>query len=203
LQLQLQAKPVAVSSPPSLSQGLSPADSEVRIAALKKNASSKFSSGDSQGALQEIEKILTIDPNNATALYTKAIAKEDGGKSDEALNIIKGALTLPSLPNREEFLLLRAQIYQEDNPRQSIQECTDILRTNPRCAMAYIIRSGAKDAINDNNGSKQDYKTALKIDPNIWKKLQLPCMVRSMYEQNEYESSQGHSARKKDDCSIQ
>jgi tetratricopeptide (TPR) repeat protein len=104
-----------------------------------RKGNARYDLGDYQGAIDDYNQALKLDPNNAKAYYNRGIARSDLGDNQGAIDDYTQAIKLD--PNN-------AYAYNTNN------------------AYAYNNRGFARYNLGDKQGAIDDYTQAIKLDPN-------------------------------------
>lgn len=100
-------------------------------------ASSLIFLGDSEAALNELDKVLIEDPGNFSALAYKAIALAEANKKEEALKVAEQAIPLaPDDMGRERFQAFINSL--SNKAEQGFQELENYLKSNSITASKYM-----------------------------------------------------------------
>lgn len=121
-------------------------------------------------ATEDIDAILAQDPDEEAALLLRGKVKEATGKPEEAEDDYRYVTELN--PFNEQAFLCLGQIYiiLKKYP-EAIALFDEAIEMNPEFAQAYHERGRAKLLSGDKDGSVEDMKIALELDPKEKEKL--------------------------------
>ena len=128
--------------------------------------------GSYRGSVEELDRIIDQEPNNADAYYDRANARNCRGDRAGAIADYSRAIELGLRP-RETFLafgnrgIAKADL---DDIEGALEDFTTIIKACPKnrgiMKTALFNRSLLKRAKGDLNGADQDYRHALSIKNN-------------------------------------
>lgn len=121
-------------------------------------------------ATEDIDAILAQDPNEEAALLLRGKVKEDTGLTEEAENDYRYVTELNPF-NEQAFLCLGKVYIIEKKYTEAIALFDEAIEVNPNFAQAYHERGRAKLLNGDKDGSVEDMKIALELDPKEKEKL--------------------------------
>ncbi|MCA9882940.1 MAG: tetratricopeptide repeat protein [Anaerolineae bacterium] len=143
-----QATPVPTIAPtpvPTVAPSDNSDDSTSEVDALFDDATAAFQSGDFDGAIDFMNQVLDIEPDNAEALTIRGLARSQIGSLQLAIDDYTFALEL--VPYRWDILTFRGDAFAE---LQDYEEANaDFLRAlsyNPRYTEAYFALAGLADS---------------------------------------------------------
>src|SRR3990170_6421678 len=123
-----------------------------------------FTQKDYEGAIQESERVIKIDPKNIDAYLLMGKSLNALGKSGEAMNILKTAIETDNDDTRARIELGR--IYIDNNlPDKAIAEFQAITATLPKEAIAYNLMGKAFLKKKMFSEAIDAFATASKLDP--------------------------------------
>jgi tetratricopeptide (TPR) repeat protein len=122
---------------------------------------SKFNSGDYEGAIEAFNKAIELGVHDEAALNNRGSAKFILGRIEEALADFNAAIK--AKPDFSDPYRNRGVIwYQQQNFNAAIADFDKCLELNPEDGIAYYYRGIAKSKINDMNGACEDWGQASK-----------------------------------------
>lgn len=165
--------------------------------------------GQYEEALNLLEKLISLEPNNITAWEKKAIALQNLGKINEAINTNKTILNLYSASNeiknknnegkatnnREEYssekleFLLRKLVeeYKNKNWQVALQDAKTILKINTQYYQVWNIIGSVYSNLNKDNEALICFNKALEINPKF--ELALHNKGNLFYKQNKLDDA--------------
>ncbi|GAB4287560.1 MAG: hypothetical protein Fur0025_21130 [Oscillatoriaceae cyanobacterium] len=135
-----------------------------RIKELQTRGLERARTGDKQGAIQEFNSAIKLNPNNAEAYYKRANALYDMGDYQDAINDYTAALKInPSYVN--SYFNRGLTYYEMGKYREAIADYTMAIKLDPKDADAYNKRGVAYHQLNDYPAAIQDYTKAISLNP--------------------------------------
>ena len=128
------------------------------------SAGAKYDLGDYEGAVQDCNKAIELDPDYASAYYNRGIAKYGLGDYEGAVQDYSKAIELN--PDYANAYYNRA--YAKDNLGDyegAVQDYSKAIELSDDCSSAYNNRGVAKHYLGDYKGAIQDYSKAIELDP--------------------------------------
>lgn len=124
----------------------------------------KRNDDDSDGAIEDFNSALRINPKYANAFYFRALAKGDLQRYKEALEDFNIAVSLN--PNDADFILDRGVTKSNlpDN-KGAIEDYSKAISLNPNYAMAFNNRGFAYYELKKYKEAIADYSQSISIDP--------------------------------------
>jgi tetratricopeptide (TPR) repeat protein/S1-C subfamily serine protease len=121
--------------------------------------------GDKQGAIDDYNLAIKINPNYANAYYNRGNVRNDLGDKPGAIDDYTQAIKFN--PNYANAYYNRGIVRNElgDKPG-AIDDYTQAIKFNPNYANAYYGRGIVRDDLGDKPGAIDDYTQAIKINPN-------------------------------------
>jgi tetratricopeptide (TPR) repeat protein len=116
-------------------------------------------------ALSDINKVLSISPNNMEARFAKAMVFFGQGQKDSTNRWLDNCLGIGK--HAEAFYYKGIMSYQAGDYNEAIKEYSGAIEVKPDYAYAYNDRASAKRAINDLKGAIIDYEKALSLNPSF------------------------------------
>lgn len=120
---------------------------------------------DFQGALEDLNGALQINPNNTKSLIARGIIYSALGAIEEAIKDYNKVLKIN--PNNYYAYFNRAVVYSIiGNKQKAIYDYNRALQINPDKADAYYNRGNIRYELGDKQGAIYDYDIALQINPD-------------------------------------
>jgi tetratricopeptide (TPR) repeat protein len=150
-------------------------------------ANQRASDGDSEGAIADYTRILELDPENTQAYYHRSQQLHTLGHQAEAIEDLEEAIhwaRVHSLGLLRDFngalsdtlATLKTDLSQSDlhttptSPKCSIEatieDCSQLIQTNPDNANAYFRRAQSRALKGDLQGAIADYTETLRLNPH-------------------------------------
>ncbi|MFN7412359.1 MAG: tetratricopeptide repeat-containing serine protease family protein [Dolichospermum sp.] len=121
--------------------------------------------GDKQGAIDNYNQAIKINPNLAQAYNNRGLTKYELGDKQGAIDDYNQAIKIN--PNYAQAYTNRGNAKSELGDKQgAIDDYNQAIKINPNFAEAYYNRGVAKDELGDKQGAIDDYNQAIKINPN-------------------------------------
>lgn len=128
----------------------------------------KRSKADFQGAITDLNRAITINPNYAFAYYRRAEARQNIGEQDKAIGDLQKAAQLFSAQGHKADAL-RSQgsmrMLQKDFPA-AIAAFSQAIKLNPKDTDAYAERGNVRVQSGDLKGAIADYDKSLSLQPS-------------------------------------
>ena len=125
----------------------------------------RYNSGDKQGAIDDYNQALKINPNYALAYSNRGLARYDLGNKQGAIDDYNQALNID--PNNSyDYNNRGIARYDLGDKQGAIDDYNQALNIDPNYAHAYNGRGNARYNLGDIKGAIDDYNQALNIDPN-------------------------------------
>jgi tetratricopeptide (TPR) repeat protein len=128
------------------------------------NGKRMFDQENYDGAIQELNEAIRVDPNMAEAYAYRARAYV-GDDNDRALSDANKAIQLNPRLAMGYFARGRAYSAKNDNDR-AIADYTEAIRLDPNNAMAYTNRGIKYRDKGDTDRAIEDYNQAIRLNPN-------------------------------------
>ncbi len=129
-------------------------------------AGDKYKQGDYEGAIRDLDRAISLNPNYAYAYTNRGVAKANLGQVEEAIADYNKALeldsNLASTYNNRGVLRLNL-----GNRTDAMADFDAALRLNPKLLQAYNNRGKARSLQGDLSGAIQDYSEAIALNPNV------------------------------------
>jgi tetratricopeptide (TPR) repeat protein/S1-C subfamily serine protease len=121
--------------------------------------------GDKQGAIDDFNQAIKINPNLAEAYSNRGTVRDDLGDKQGAIDDYNQAIKIN--PNYALAYNNRGNARADlgDKPR-AIDDFNQAIKINPNLAEAYNNRGNVRDDLGDKQGAIDDYTLAIKINPN-------------------------------------
>jgi tetratricopeptide (TPR) repeat protein len=125
----------------------------------------KSKSGDIQGAIDDYDRAIILNPNYIDAYYGRAYEKSKLRDRKGAIDDYNRAITLN--PNYVDAYYSRGIVKSESGDKQgAINDYNRAITLNPNYTIAYNNRGIVKSELGDEKGAIDDYNRAINLDPN-------------------------------------
>ena len=132
---------------------------------LQISGEKKWHSGDFQGALEDFDKLIKEEPNNAYAYFSRASSLASLGKLQESIDASNKAIELD--PNLAEAYENRGIVKaMMGNQGGALLDFNRAIERDENDAGAYSNRGAVKSDLGNYEGALIDFNKALEIDPN-------------------------------------
>lgn len=122
-------------------------------------------------AIRDLDKVLSLEPKNATALADRAMARVWKGNSEAARPDLNAAAAIGS--RNDVVLRVRGLIAQQKGLwRDAIADYSASLKIDPNSAFALGHRAEAQRAIGDSDAALRDAAAAIELQPS-WVEMYL------------------------------
>ncbi len=121
---------------------------------------------DFEGAVQELERAIVLNPNYAEAHFTLGSVLPCLGRLDQAIPEIRRALELDPLSWNVSYWLARFLLYQGDYDG-SIEQCRETLEMHPRLHRAYFTMGHAHLQKGDPEAALAEYRRAQTVEGSV------------------------------------
>jgi tetratricopeptide (TPR) repeat protein len=122
--------------------------------------------GDKQGAIDDFNLAIKINPNFALAYINRGNVRNDLGDKQGAIDDFNLAIKIN--PNLAQAYYNRGIVRNELGDKQgAIEDYNQAIKINPNYADAYINRGLVRSELGDKPGAIDDYNLAIKINPNL------------------------------------
>tara|TARA_B100000475_G_C14997723_1_gene315019 strand:+ start:488 stop:1234 length:747 start_codon:yes stop_codon:yes gene_type:complete len=136
-----------------------------KLNSLQISGEKKWHSGDFQGALEDFEKLIKEEPNNAYAYFSRASSLASLGKLQEAIDDANKAIELD--PNLAEAYENRGSVKaMTGNQGGALLDFNRAIERDENYASAYRNRGAVKSDLGNYEGALVDFNKAIKLDPN-------------------------------------
>jgi len=134
------------------------------IEALIVRASIRSDRNEAAGALEDINKVLEVQPNLIRGLWIRSLIQASQKNYDEAIKDVQ--LLADNSPENPTFKLqLAALLNASKQPRKAIEMYDQLLRVDPENAAALRGRGDAYLSLGEHKNALKDYTEALSFDP--------------------------------------
>jgi tetratricopeptide (TPR) repeat protein len=135
----------------------------VKVAIYVNRAGARSNLGDHQGALNDANQAIQLDPKNVFAYMNRANARGNLGDHQGALNDANQAIQLD--PKNVFAYLLRAQAYTFlGNFQEALIDSNQAIQLNAKLPEGYIVRANAYVFLGDLQAALQDLKQSIKLN---------------------------------------
>ena len=121
---------------------------------------------DFEGAVQELERAIVLNPNYAEAHFTLGSVLPCLGRLDQAIPEIRRALELDPLSWSVSYWLARFLLYQGDYDG-SIEQCRKTLEMHPQLHRAYFTKGHAHLQKGDPEAALEEYRRAQAVEGSV------------------------------------
>ncbi|MGF1601327.1 MAG: tetratricopeptide repeat protein [Thermosynechococcaceae cyanobacterium] len=128
--------------------------------ALINRANKRAVSGDVDGAIEDFNEAIQLNPAKATAYFNRGFLNNTVGRFEQAILDFSEAIQL--LPNYDEAYFQRAiGRTQLEDLQGAVDDLSQTLRLNPFCIKAYYQRAEVLAELGDHQGALADYSQAI------------------------------------------
>ncbi|MFN5955373.1 MAG: tetratricopeptide repeat protein [Dolichospermum sp.] len=126
----------------------------------------RYNLGDKQGAIDDYNQAIKINPNLALAYYNRGIVRYELGDKPGAIDDFN--LAIKFNPNFALAYIGRGVVRNDlgDKPG-AIDDYTQAIKINPNDALAYYNRGNVRNDLGDKQGAIDDFNQAIKFNPNL------------------------------------
>jgi tetratricopeptide (TPR) repeat protein len=122
--------------------------------------------GDKQGAIDDYNQAIKINPNLAEAYSNRGAVRDDLGDKQGAIDDYNQAIKIN--PNYALAYNNRGNArYQLGDKPRAIDDFNQAIKFNPNLAQAYYNRGIVRYDLGDKPGAIDDFNQAIKINPNL------------------------------------
>lgn len=136
---------------------------------LTKRASHYLQRGDTEKALVDLDRALTLDGRSATALVIRAGIRLQQKEFDEAKSDAQASLAIES--SQEAYSVLGDVYLNHNDYDRAIENYAHARRVDANVAEAYYAKSKALEKQGLNDLAKDNLAQALVLDPNVENRL--------------------------------
>ncbi|BAZ38984.1 serine/threonine protein kinase [Calothrix sp. NIES-4101] len=130
----------------------------------------KHNKKDYQGAIDDYNQALILNPNYSLALYNRGVALDDTGDKQGAITDYTKAIQTNrnwGSRNRADAYYNRGIIYKQlGNKQLALSDFNQAITVNPKFTNAYIIRGNTHKELGDKHAALKDYNQAVNLDSN-------------------------------------
>ncbi|MFM6218818.1 MAG: tetratricopeptide repeat protein, partial [Dolichospermum sp.] len=120
--------------------------------------------GDKQGAIDDFNQAIKINPNEALAYNNRGFVRDDLGDKQGAIDDYNQAIKIN--PNEALAYNNRGNVRDDLGDKQgAIDDYNQAIKINPNYALAYNNRGIVRYDLGDKQGAIDDYNQAIKINP--------------------------------------
>lgn len=118
------------------------------------------------GAIEDFDRVIRLNPNNADAFYNRGFARYKLGNKPGAVEDYTKATGIN--PKKAAAYLTRGSVRFELGDEQgAIEDYTQTLLLNSTCLEAYYQRGRARSCLGDYHGAIEDFNRTLNFNPTF------------------------------------
>jgi tetratricopeptide (TPR) repeat protein/S1-C subfamily serine protease len=138
----------------------------------------KFELGQKQAAIEDYDRAIAINPQDAKAYYNRGVTKSDLGQKQAAIEDYDRAIAIN--PQYAAAYYNRGVVKSELGQKQAaIEDYDRAIAINPQDAAAYVNRGNAKSDLGQKQAAIEDYDRAIVINPQYAKAYYARGVVKS------------------------
>lgn len=138
--------------------------------AYARRAYGRYQQGDKQKALEDLNQATRFNPKHSLAWAFRGEVLRDLGRNEEAITANSRAIEANSewgSTKIADAYLNRANLYSDRGDyRRAIADYDQVVRLNPKNAVAYALRGLNHQRRGNNQAAIKDFNSAVRIDPN-------------------------------------
>ncbi|MBN3897195.1 MAG: tetratricopeptide repeat protein [Nostoc sp. NOS(2021)] len=161
-----QADPQTVIATANQAIALNPKDAN----AYFNRALARYLQGDKKRTLEDLNQVTKLKPEYSLAWYNRGFLLGELGQQDEAITSYNRAIQVNNEWGKKSLAdayLNRANLYSDRGDyRRAIADYDQVLRLNPKNAVAYALQGLNYQRRGDNQAAIKDFNSAVRIDPN-------------------------------------
>lgn len=139
-----------------------PSENEEKIAKLTEVALEKYQKSDYEGAIKEYDKIIELDPNNATVYGNRGVIKGILENIKGAVSDTKKAIELEP-DNPVHYHSLATVYFNQNKFKKALDFCNQAIQKDASYDIAYYTRARTQLGLKNKEGACQDFKKALEL----------------------------------------
>ncbi|MFN5065918.1 MAG: tetratricopeptide repeat protein [Aphanizomenon sp.] len=122
--------------------------------------------GDKQGAIDDFNQAIKINPNLALAYSNRGVVRNELGDKQGAIDDYNQAIKIN--PNYADAYYNRGNAKSALGDKQgAIDDYNQAIKLNPNESLAYLNRGIVRYDLGDKQGAIDDFNQAIKINPNL------------------------------------
>ncbi|MDZ8133711.1 MAG: tetratricopeptide repeat protein [Nostoc sp. DedQUE04] len=138
--------------------------------AYTRRAAGRYQQGDKQKALEDLNQATRFNPKHSLAWFLRGGILQELGRNEEAITAYSSALEANSewgSAKIADLYFSRANLYSDRGDyRRAIADYNEVLRLNPKSAVAYALRGLAYQRQGKTKAAISDFNQAARVDPN-------------------------------------
>ncbi len=132
---------------------------------LLNQVSNKFEQKDFQGALNDVGKLIQMEPNNGSNYMARGNIKEKLGDIQGSVDDFKTGIE--KNPNDDGFRgTLAISYFKRNEWATAANEYSGIIKINPNNVAAYLMRDNCLSKLGNKQAALEDYSQVIKLEPN-------------------------------------
>lgn len=134
------------------------------VETLSKRIDESFKTGDFARAINFLDEMIEINPENEVAYALKGLAYYNLRQYSEAIENYNQSINLN--PSEAQIYIWRGNaLYDIGNKQRAIKDYNQAILLEPVSWVAYVERANTRDDLGDRKGALQDYSKAIEINP--------------------------------------